>query len=257
MYLDRLIDKNFLQRKLLLPASHQSMQVVVYELGITNIYTTLNSDSFNCVIGGDFSQLQTQRSADHIINFYKNKNQDFTWYMPPSMWSKEGHEVLNKLGLKNVQCMNSMIVSLDDIKVNVQSTKYLEIKTIENDQILEDFSSILELFNSNANQYYQMVKGYIIRNNNLKCYVGYLNKIPICTGSIYINKDIICLYDLITLLPFRRKGFATQMINFMIKNVKKNKQTKFVGLQASNEGIYLYPKLGFQKCGMFYLYSFG
>ncbi|WHA07622.1 hypothetical protein N3Z16_09320 (plasmid) [Candidatus Megaera polyxenophila] len=174
----------------MLPTLHPLMQVTRHEFGITNIYSTLNSDSFNCVIGGDFSQLKTQMSAYNIINFYKNKCQDFTWYMPPNTWSKEAHRVLTQLvGLKNVHRMNSMVVLLDKIKVNTQFTKHFEIKTIENDQILQDFSSILELFNLNANQYYQMVKEYVIRTNIISSYVGYWIK-SLYAQEVYMSMTI-------------------------------------------------------------------
>jgi GNAT superfamily N-acetyltransferase len=231
------------------------MKVTCHEFGITNIYSSFNSDSFNSVIGGDFSQPKTQMSASNIVNFYKNQHQAFTWYIPSSTFSKDAHRVLIQLGLKNIYHINSMVVLRDNIKIRTYFTKHLNIKGIKNDKTLHDFSSILELFNSNANQYYKMVQEYLIKNANISCYVGYLNKIPVCTGSVYVDENIICLYDLITLLEFRKQGFATQMINYMIKDVERSKKAKFVGLQASNEGVYLYPKLGFQNCGSFYLYS--
>ncbi len=52
----------------------------------------------------------------------------------------------------------------------------------------------------------------------------------------------------------RKKGFATAMLNHLLERAKK-KGCLIATLQASQEGLLLYERLGFKGCCQFLAYS--
>ena len=81
-------------------------------------------------------------------------------------------------------------------------------------------------------------------------YTGYINNKAVTTGTLVFHAGVVGIYFIVTLTEERRKGYATEMMHYLLAIAKKEKQKTAI-LQASEDGKKIYQKMGFQECCIF------
>ena len=72
----------------------------------------------------------------------------------------------------------------------------------------------------------------------------------ISDGLLFKKRHIVYFYELHVDPDFRRKGYATQLINYLIGKIKKDKKIEHIELKVNSRNrsaISLYEKLGFKR----------
>ncbi|MDD9331006.1 MAG: GNAT family N-acetyltransferase [Bartonella sp.] len=85
-------------------------------------------------------------------------------------------------------------------------------------------------------------------------FVGYINNSPVAICFCIKADRIGGVYDIVTNRDFQKRGVGTLMTKIAIEHLKR-KKCHVIGMQASNEGIGIYKKLGFINFGEFKVYS--
>lgn len=201
----------------------------------------------------------------------------FAWWIPQYQCSDSLKKTLLDDSFSIETTEHAMILDLQkvDYKDLTLKTK-LKIKAVEESDTLEDFISVLEVYDENARTFYEKLKDYILDNSKDKhailskdqeqLFVGYaqsINKsdnnesklIPVIIGILFINtsNDIFSsgIFSLITKEEERGNGYGTDMMRFLIQ-FSKDMKCKFVTLSASSDSGYrIYERLGFEKVGEF------
>lgn len=99
-------------------------------------------------------------------------------------------------------------------------------------------NQILESFNSNATKFYGIIK----------------NNVLICVASILITIDDINLLDIATKEEYKRQGYATKLLKYII-SLKKENQSVSLEVKSKNlPAIDLYESVGFKTLNVRHKY---
>ncbi|MEM9819434.1 MAG: GNAT family N-acetyltransferase [Bacteroidota bacterium] len=88
---------------------------------------------------------------------------------------------------------------------------------------------------------------------NLRFYGLKLDGEMVSTGLTYWHKDILGIYMLSTAKAHRRRGYTTLLLAHLLA-VARNNDCRYACLQASADGQWVYPKLGFETICHFDIY---
>ncbi|MFW9875877.1 MAG: GNAT family N-acetyltransferase [Candidatus Thorarchaeota archaeon] len=83
-----------------------------------------------------------------------------------------------------------------------------------------------------------------------RMYIGSYNGKIVTTGVLVFHADVAGIYYIVTDPKERRKGYATDMMNYLLNEAKKENYEIAV-LQASEMGKEVYKKIGFEECCVF------
>ncbi len=250
---DKVIENNFLDKISDLPILHPKMRIYRYSASVVCVFGLVESDTFNVIFGGNFDDPRITVIAKEIISLYRKKNLPYAWWVGPSSRSERSHEILNQLGLSHTETEIGMMIRVDEI--SAVSSYNLDIVMVETEQELVDFSHVFaSTGDKEALIYYKMVEPYI-KDSKTKLFVKYCNYVPVATASVILNKgNTAGIYDIITHPEFRCRGFGTSITKFALNYIKEQGY-KYACLQASEEGLSMYLKLGFVPHGEFLVYS--
>ncbi len=90
--------------------------------------------------------------------------------------------------------------------------------------------------------------------NEMRGYVGYLDRTPITTVAAAIADGAVGLYSVATLSYCRGRGYAEQMIRHALAEAQRVTGIERTVLESTRAGMALYRKLGYRQVTQFSLY---
>ncbi|KAF8818619.1 GNAT family N-acetyltransferase [Rickettsia endosymbiont of Cardiosporidium cionae] len=88
---------------------------------------------------------------------------------------------------------------------------------------------------------------------NLRLFIGYVNDRPISTAGVFIT-DVAGIYDISTHPEMQNKGYGSAMFYTALKFALDNGLKEIV-LQASEDGLGIYKRFGFEEICEFNVWS--
>jgi len=135
------------------------------------------------------------------------------------------------------------------------------IQPVRTESQVQDFAAVLSGLadppDQNVKSYYAKTAQQFIKGvNNIQLYVYYLEGSPVGTVEVFpSDKHTIGLYGLATRHDMRGRGIGTAMMTFVLNTAKKNQYSQAI-LQASEDGLGLYQKLGFEIVNNYYEFRY-
>jgi GNAT superfamily N-acetyltransferase len=105
-------------------------------------------------------------------------------------------------------------------------------------------------------QYYHLTAdGYLNPKNEVILLVFYLDGQPVSSVELFpTDRDTIGLYGFATLEAFRGKGIGSALMTYSL-NLAKERGYKRAILQASEDGIGIYKRMGFKVINTYFEYA--
>ncbi len=217
----------------------------IQDLSIINC--SLGSSMFNVVFGG------SEIDPKEIINIFKN--QPFAWWIPPSFKSSNLPQKLYELGFTIEANEEIMLCELDSFE-SKYSSETIQISQVLTIKELQDFISILKVYDKSAEIFYSQLTSDIL-NKQEKLFIGYnKNNIPVTIAIAFQNQDMVGIFSLITKDEERGKGFGFQMMNFLMNFAKENGANYACLSSSSISGYKIYENLGFKVIGRFECFEY-
>lgn len=222
----------------------------VYETnGVTIINCGLKTSMFNIVYG---SPKDTPSGIDQIKRRYNG--QPFAWWIPPSAHHPNTTKALLENGFVIETIEHAMICDLNNVRSFQQKTELLMTQVI-NSSILQDFISVLELYDPHIFTFYGRMNDESLQANE-KLVVGYIYGKPISIGILFLSGDSAGIFSLVTSEEFQGQGYGTDMMVYLMK-VAKDHGCHSVTLSASSDSGYrIYERLGFSEVGKFECFEY-
>lgn len=219
--------------------------------GVTVINCGFKSSMFNIAYGS----LESVKISDSINEIKKSfARQPFAWWVPPTDHKQEFTDNLLRLGFVVEAPEHAMICDVEE-NINLQRKTNLEIKSVTNKLLLDDFLTVLEVYDSCVNEFYNRIDERLLAKNE-KLFVGYERDIPVTIGILFCSKESAGIFSLITDTPYRRKGYGSDMMTFLMESAKKL-GCKTITLSASSDSATLiYERLGFRSIGRFECFEY-
>jgi GNAT superfamily N-acetyltransferase len=225
-----------------------SMQILKNDATIQ--LTDIKDDTFNMVLYAKFKENNADQKIEEITTLFTDKKLPFSWWLCEKIDTPK--DLKNRLINKNYYLKETnigMYLKLD--KHQPQTEKELQIKRVSNIDEFKDFDKIH--INSNGNElafdklFSNIPKHIYANSDDYRLYIGHIDDMPVVTGILAIKKPVVGIYYIVTDPEHRRKGYATQMMNFLL-NQAKISHCEIALLQASQMGEKVYKKMGFLTC---------
>jgi ribosomal protein S18 acetylase RimI-like enzyme len=219
-------------------------------------YSGFKTNFLNSIVGGDLFDDNFEENASVVLSFLKQKGASCVWWLnyPKELQLDIVSKTLSKFdrfGFKQAVIHKGMILSMDEFEPAKRVLMDFEISLVEDELSFIDFAQIYTFFAENtarteASKFFALaIKNHSYRSRNVKYFVGYHNKVPVCIGSICFSDDIAGIYDAMTLPSARHNGFATALTSKILREIKEA-GARFCVLQSSLEAINIYTSFGFE-----------
>ena len=225
---------------------------------LTFVDSGLSCDTFNILHITNGSDLQ-KGEIEQGINHYRNQNLDFCIWINDENLTSKVSSYFNDLGIS---------VQGEEIGMTLDLTKYenkshplhSNIQQVTSAELLDSYSSVLARNWTPADQnvitYYQQTKASFLDSaNGIILLIHHFDGVPVSTVELFpTDKKTIGIYGLATLESYRGKGIGSSMMSYIL-NTAKSLGYETAILQATEDGIGIYEKMGFVRHTKYYEFA--
>lgn len=161
-------------------------------------------------------------------------------------------ELLEKNDFKEINRWEGMSLQLEDFKP-APAHPDLMLEIVNSEALLNEWVSVVKpVMMPNKKMSSEMLSKWMT-NNDFILLVGKKDGKTVTTGMSFMHNGSVGLYFIATLPEFRGKGYAKSLVSELI-NLSFEKGFTEMVLHASDDGRWVYSKLGFQSEGIISTY---
>ena len=253
----KIIDDNFNLHVTLVPEQVPGMQVNRLA-GLVYVDSGLSCDTFNIIHITD-SRLFSEQDFRTAIAHFKNKNFAYCTWINQENLTAEVQDIFQRMNIVEQNTEEGMILDLSKYGI-VDNPLHANIHLAKTKEHIKDFAEVIALNwtppDENIRKYFSLTADtYLTGQQEIMMAVYYQDNQPVSVIELFgPGKETIGLYSLATRSTYRGKGIGTAVMTIAL-NLAKNRGYKNVILQASEDGIGIYTKLGFRVITKFYEYA--
>lgn len=255
MFKMQAVEKNIKERFSHFQKNFEGMSVFM-EYNTLLINSGFKTNMFNIICS---TGKENPQDVVNSINYFREKHLPFCWWVgfqDDPIWL---NEKLESEGLKHSEDEMLMAAHLNNV-IWLKERKDFCVKTVTSKDRLKDFLQVLsdiipnEEMKEIENFYYILEPNIIEGDSHIQYLVGYVNKKPVATCSVFYSQGIASIFDVIVSPTMRGKGLGKLITTSGMKRAVENGFKTFA-LTATNDAKYLYEKLGYQSIKMMGVYS--
>ena len=235
------------------PASRTAGMEVRAEPDLVLADSHLASDTFNCVCRARLDPAGAAARIAGAIQHFRDAGRPFSWWVSPGDRPTDLGRRLIDAGLAPTEAELAMAASLDRLTDDDRAPAGLEIRRATTASALQDFARVAAANWSPPDQ--NVVRYYTLTTPALlapgapqRFYVGYLDGEPVATAELTVGGGVVGLYNIATAAGHRHRGFGTAITLRPLDDARAEGHRTAV-LQAAQEGIGLYRRIGFAPFG--------
>lgn len=251
------IDHNFGLHATTVPAWSGVMDVRRMK-SLSYVDSGLSCDTFNIIHVFDGIEFEKQELVDAVLHFRK-RHLDFCIWVSKENLTPQVRACFEDLGL-NIQGEEAgMVLDLVDYEpldkpghVNIQKGNTREHLMQYAEVIARNWNPADE----NVIRYYETTAArYLDPDAGIELFLYLHDGVPVAGVEMFPSNDEVAgLYGLATLEAYRGKGIGSALMTHVL-NVASASGYKRIILQASEDGIGIYKKLGFRELTNYFEYS--
>lgn len=248
------IGYNFLQHAIRIP--QESPQMQVFEVpSIAYVDSGLSCDTFNIIFIKD--ENISFDALEKVIDYYRSKQLEYCIWLRDDRLSPNLSQHLQKLSIEQQNQEVGMVLDLNQYQPT-SSAQHQNIKVAQSKTDLMACANVIAENWTPADQnviayYQQTAESYL--DSNIQFLAYYEDGKAVSSVEVFpTNEKIVGLYGFATLEDYRRKGIGSALFSFAL-NFAKAKGYKKVVLQASEDGMGIYEKMGFIRENIFFEYA--
>ncbi len=193
---------------------------------------------------------------EQVKLFYKNEDVPFVITIPEDICPNIETHLIEVMKFKYNRDSMFMGMSLkNDIKIQNNDSN-VEIKDA-NDDMLDWLAPIAGTFEIpiELGLKFLEIRKEARGNSDTHNLVLYCNNEPVSSTTLFIEGNVSRIDDVATLMEFRGRGYGSKIVNSALVKAKE-KGVEYCFLEATNAGLSIYKKLGFDCFYNNRVYSF-
>ena len=244
---ERIIE-NFDRHASTIPDQTGSMQVF-QSPALTYVDSGLPCDTFNVLHVKNGANLSEAELA-HALNYYRDR------HLPFCVWISEEnltHDLLSHFkneGLTQQNREPGMALDLSAYSI-ANNALHAHAAIITTPEQLSDYAHVIAAnwtpLDKNVMAYFKLAETSLLdKHNNILLAAFYQDDKPVSVLEIFpTDGQTAGLYGLATLADYRGKGIGSALLTFALNKVK-TLGFRHIALQASEDGLGIYKRLGFK-----------
>jgi len=252
-----IITTNFLLHAYRIPSLTAGMEVV-HMLNLTYINSGLNCDTFNIIHINNGQQLSIKEITE-AVQFFRQRQLAYCIWVSQENATALVLQFFNRLNLHHQNADPGMVLDLQTYSPQ-ENDLHQHISIVSTPGMLADYAQVIAANWSPPDlhvldYYRQTAAHYLNPDHGVVLAVFHHNETPIATIELFpSDAETIGLYGLATLADQRGKGIGSAMLTYAL-NLAQSLGYKNAVLQASQDGIELYKKMGFQTFTQYFEYA--
>lgn len=243
---------NFIEKATYVARDSSTMHVVE-RASFVAVDCGLPSDTFNVVVVRDLRRPDQLLRAG--VEYFRTRR------LPMALWYWEdaadpvGLETLRGFGLPHTERHVAMAAEVAQTHVDAAPPDGLELRLAESAADRRAFGDVIAaLFGASpeapqvAAYYEQLSHAPADRFPALRLYLGLISGVPVATGTLFVGRETLGIYDIVTHDRYRRRGIGSAMFAHLLAEARAFPR-RHVVLQASADGLGIYARAGFQPTG--------
>ena len=203
-----------------------------------------NADWPSCIFQANFDDSNIDFEIEQVKQLIQSNKAPDDWTVGPLTKPKNLGKSLLSHGFSDVFHQAGMALDLSKFKDLTSLNDALEVKKVENDDELSNWSKIVSVvFHIKVD--YELLE-FLKTQSDISFYLGIYNEKYVSALLLYLIPGVAGLHAVSTLPDYRNKNFALTMSNRALMDAR-DLGYKYGVLQASSMGQFVYKKLGFKK----------
>lgn len=253
----RLIETNFQLHACTVPDKTPGMLVMKSE-NLTYVDCGLSCDTFNIIHVTNGAALRPAELSGALSHFQEQKRDRCLWVNKENR-SEKLQELLKAFSMTQQNEEAGMVLDLEDFQA-IESAGHPDISIVNDARALSDYAQVIafnwEPPDRNILEYFRLTADhYLNKANGVRLLIYYHKGKPAGTLEMYpSDEQTVGFYGLATLKGFRGQGIGSALMTCGL-NLSRLSGYRQVILQASDEGIAIYRRLGFREYTRYYEYT--
>ncbi|GAB4252591.1 MAG: GNAT family N-acetyltransferase [Ekhidna sp.] len=251
-----LVIRNFELHATRIPSLSRAMEVYD-ENGITYVDSGLSCDTFN-IIHINRSDIE-ENAISKAVNHFRSKQFEFCLWANDQFITSELRTELESLDLSEQSSEVGMVLDLDHYRPDNDSDDE-RIKQVKSDSEMQVYAQTIAKnwspMDQNVVTYYDLTSQlYLDPSNGIELFIYYHEGEPVSTVELFAtDHTTVGLYGFTTLEAYRGLGIGSALMRHSL-NRAKHLGFKQAILQATEDGIGIYKKMGFEAINKYYEYG--
>lgn len=209
------------------------------------------NDRWNCrILHARLSEQEVDACIDSIRARLVKRNLFALWFVTPSSRPGSLEQRLADHGFSFYRSWSSMASCTTDIQ-DTDMPPGLQIAEVVNDDGLKAWVGLMvknfEIDEDIAGAYGSYFTSIGIGERNIRRYfIGYMDGIPVSTGSLFYGAEAAGIYYISTLKGYEGRGIGTAMTCHVLKEARAAGY-EIATLNASEQGSLIYTRIGFKE----------
>lgn len=213
----------------------------------------LRCDTYNFICRARLTPESARAAAAEAISYFARVGRPFSWWVGPADRPGDLGAILEALGLRRAETELAMGMRLDALPDAVAEVPGLEVRRVRTE---EELRTLARLSAANWTPPDPDVLAFYRRAADAlldpACpqwfYLGYQDGEPVATAEAAVDSGTVALFGISTREPFRGRGIGARMTWQPLRDAR-DAGCDLGALQAAEEGVRLYRRLGFQPFG--------
>ncbi|MEM9680739.1 MAG: GNAT family N-acetyltransferase [Bacteroidota bacterium] len=246
---EKLIDDNFKTHSTKIPSLSAGMEV--YESDhIYFVDSGLSCDTFNIIHITD-GNLVSLQDIEEAVNHFKKRGYAFCLWIQNGNLNDRISKWVSRLSLSKQNEELGMILDLDKIE-KYKSKGVCTIKHVDSPILVRQYAQVVagnwNPPDQNIIDYYSLTSNhYLDKNSGSQLFLNFYNGIPVSTLELSSsNKEVVGIYGFSTTKQYQGLGLGSELLRHALNYCKDGGYKKVV-LQATDEALGIYNKIGFRE----------
>jgi ribosomal protein S18 acetylase RimI-like enzyme len=228
--------------------------------GVSLIFCGLNYAAFNAALVAEPID-SDPRALDRVIDIsskqFDSRNVRWTCWVCDAFLGlplrRDASRIFSRHGLRPLTDAPGMYA--ERLAPPRRGLPALEIEPVNSDRTRSAFAHIMsvafDIPYSVCLAIYAAERAWM---GELKGYVGFVNQRPVTTAAAIVTGDVIGLYSVATMPEHRRLGYAEAIMRKVVEQAGQSAGIERSVLQATQSGLSLYKRMGYESVTNFNVY---
>ncbi|HVR97346.1 MAG TPA: GNAT family N-acetyltransferase [Thermoanaerobaculia bacterium] len=252
----RALEQNFVTHASWIPARIASARVHD-EPSYLLVDSGLATDTFNLVcralLDAGSARDQIARAAGHFVEVGRS----FSWWVGPLDEPADLGAHLTAAGLVAAESEAAMALRIEDLAPRA-APEELRVLRVQTPAQLGDFARVVAANwdppDSDVLRFYDGAVSVLDPAAPIRLYIGYVEDKAVATSELCLGGGVAGLYGVATLREHRRKGYGDALTRAPLLDAQRE-GCRLAVLQASDDGIKVYRRMGFRVVGSYTEYK--
>jgi ribosomal protein S18 acetylase RimI-like enzyme len=211
----------------------------------------LQTDTFNKILRARLDESNADLRIEYALEYFAKAKRPYAWWVGPCSRPLDLEHRLARHGLYPAEFEAGMAMSSAELLHKIPMPQGLRIKRLDTREEIEAFAAPYETIQA----FYRQASPVLLHEDcPMRLFGGFIGEDMVATSELFLGGGAGGIHSVSTKEEFRGRGIGLAM-SWTAANEARVQGLKTLTLQASEQGLPIYRRLGFEVCCRFVEYQ--